>query len=108
MVAIPDDYTWSSYRHNALGAPDPVIKMRACYRQLGVTDAQRQAAYRNLVKQANNDAGDFRDHLHRQQPMGNDRFRAAIEAQTGRSSIPGKSGRPRKQTAASPAPDAAS
>lgn len=108
MVAIPDDYTWSSYRHNALGAPDPVLKMHACYRQLGVTDAQRQAAYRNLVRQASDDASDFREHLRRQQPMGNDRFRAAIEAQIGRSLIPGKSGRPKKQTATSPAPDAAS
>lgn len=108
MVASPDDYTWSSYRHNALGAPDPVIQMHACYRQLGVTDAQRQAAYRNLVRQASDDASDFREHLRHQQPMGNDRFRAAIEAQIGRSLIPGKSGRPRKQTAASPAPDAAS
>jgi len=54
------------------------------------------------------DASRFAQHLHHQQPMGNDRFRSAIEAQLGRSIIPRKAGRPRKQTQETSAPDSPS
>ena len=97
MVPDPADYPWSSYRHNAFGVANPAIQSHICYTRLDACDAQRQAAYRDFVQQVSNeDTASFRDHLNRQQPMGNDRFRAAIEAQLGRSLTPGKSGRPRK------------
>ncbi len=98
MVTSADEYAWSSYRCNALGHADPLIRSHACYRRLGTTDGERQAAYRDLVQQAQDeDAARFSDHLRHQHPMGNERFRAAIEAQLGRSLTPGKRGRPKKQ-----------
>lgn len=97
LVPQPADYPWSSYRHNAYGVANPAIQAHVCYATLDVCEKQRQAAYRKFVQGANDeDIASFRDHLNRQQPMGNDRFRAAIEAQFGRSLTPGKSGRPRK------------
>ncbi|WP_313318554.1 transposase [Stenotrophomonas sp.] len=96
MVARPEDYAWSSYRHNALGMPDPALQAHVCYQRLGPTLQQRQMAYKVLVDEINaEDAEQFRTHLHKQQPMGNDRFRASIEQQLGRSLSPRKSGRPK-------------
>jgi len=97
MVQRSADYPWSSHRHNAFGMANPALQAHVCYVALGTCETQRQAAYREFVQQVSDeDAASFRDHLNRQQPMGNDRFRAAIEAQLGRSLTPGKSGRPRK------------
>ena len=98
MVADPADYPWSSYRCNAFGIANPAVQAHTCYTALGTSGAQRRVAYREFVQQASGtDADAFRDHLRRQQPMGNDRFRAAIEAQLGRSLASGKRGRPRKR-----------
>ena len=102
MVAHPADYPWSSYGHNALDRPDPLIHLHPCYTRLGNTAPDRQQAYRHLVQPGGEeDACGFREHLRQQRPMGNDRFRAAIEAQLGRKLGPGKSGRPRKPGLAS-------
>ncbi|MEO1884127.1 MAG: hypothetical protein ABGX71_11275 [Methyloprofundus sp.] len=35
MVETPDDYEWSSYRHNALGKPDSLITEHELYKNLG-------------------------------------------------------------------------
>lgn len=65
---------------------------------LGTDPESRQAAYRELVRQAisDDDLAAIRLHLQRQHALGNERFRAAIEAQLGRSAGPAKVGRPRK------------
>ncbi|MCD9088270.1 transposase [Stenotrophomonas sp. SY1] len=98
MVAHAADYRWSSYRRNALGQADPLVRPHDCYRRLGITDTERLPAYRDLVQQAcEEDAARFSDHLRHQHPMGNDRFRATIEAQLGRKLTPGKGGRPKKR-----------
>jgi len=98
MLTFAGDYTWSSYRCNALGHADPLIRSHVRYRRLGTTNGERQAAYRDLVQQAQDeDTARFSDHLRHQHPTGNERFRAAIEAQFGRSLTPGKCGRPKKQ-----------
>ena len=97
MVEHAADHRWSSYGRNAMGLADPLVHPHACYNRLGVTEAERLHAYRELVQQAcDEDAARFSDHLRHQHPMGNDRFRAAIEAQVGRKLTPGKAGRPRK------------
>jgi putative transposase len=98
MVGSPADYRWSSHACNALGETNPLIHHYACYLALASNEAERQAVYRGLVQAAcDEDASRFSHHLHRQHPMGNDRFRAAIEAQLGRSVSPRKGGRPKKQ-----------
>lgn len=106
MVATADQYRWSSHAGNAQGLPDPLLHPHDCYLRLGTTPSDRQQVYRELVQQAvAEDAARFAQHLHHQQPMGNDRFRSAIEAQLGRSITPRKAGRPRKQTQETSVPD---
>ena len=96
MVANPGDYRWSSHARNALGKPDPLVHPHACYLALASDDDGRQSVYRELVQAAcDDDARRFAHHLHHQHPMGNDRFRAAIEAQLGRCVVPRKGGRPK-------------
>ncbi len=98
MVTQAVDYPWSSYRHNALGLPDPLIHPHACYRQLVGTEADLLQIYREWAQHAcEEDATRFSSHLHHQHPMGNDRFKAAIEAQVGRRLAPSKGGRPKQQ-----------
>ena len=48
MVEQPGDYLWSSYRANALGAPDPVISPHTLYLASASDPAQRQHHYRHL------------------------------------------------------------
>ncbi len=48
MVRSPKDYDWSSYRHYAYGAPNPLIEDEPEYLALGRTPKERQEAYRHL------------------------------------------------------------
>jgi len=98
MVAAPGDYRWSSYRANAFGARDPVVRAHPNYLALGEDAATRREAYRMLVEGAiaEQDLLAIRSHLQRQHALGTEDFRAAIEAQSGRRAGPGKIGRPCK------------
>jgi putative transposase len=51
MVAQPEDYLWSSYRHNALGEGGPNFNWLSPHEEylgMGASAAERQAAYRAL------------------------------------------------------------
>jgi len=48
MVAHPAEYRWSSYRANAQGEADALLKSHPLYDALGVDAASRQAAQRKL------------------------------------------------------------
>jgi len=48
MVIAPQDYRWSSFRTNALGATDPLITPHEQWLQLGNNDEVRRKAYREL------------------------------------------------------------
>ena len=50
LTASPRDYAWSSYRANALGAPDPVVSPHPFYLNLGRTASSRRAAYLALFR----------------------------------------------------------
>jgi putative transposase len=50
MAQHPADYAWSSYHCNALGQNNPVITSRIEYKRLGMTDKDRQTAYRQLFR----------------------------------------------------------
>lgn len=104
MVHHPADYRWSSYRINAQGEISPLIQPHEIYQSLGLSDAERQASYRELfrfelepgvvdtIRQATN--GNF--------ALGSGQFAAEIAAAIGRRVTPGQSGRPVKvQKAAS-------
>jgi putative transposase len=50
MVEHPDDYPWSSYRANALGAANPMLSVHPSVEALGRTPMERQASYRALFE----------------------------------------------------------
>jgi putative transposase len=98
MVAHPADYRWSSYRANAQGEFDALITPHEAFRALGLDDAGRQSAYRELfryelepgmvdeIRRATN--GNF--------VLGGEHFAEQIAAALGRRVTPGKSGRPKR------------
>jgi len=97
IVAQPGDYPWSSYRHNALGHPDPLPVARPEYAALGSCPDARRAAYRALVGRAlpDEDIAAIRHYAQRQQALGSPRFQHAISEVLGRRAGPGRNGRPR-------------
>lgn len=52
MVHDPNQYRWSSHRHNASGHADALVTPHALYQALGSSRADRQAAYRGLFQAA--------------------------------------------------------
>ncbi|GLQ50640.1 hypothetical protein GCM10010872_20890 [Dyella flava] len=98
MVASPEDYPWSSFHANALGASDPLIHPHSEYLALDADATQRLEAYRELFKTALSDDQllDIRSHLQQQRALGTHRFQAAIEAELGRVAKIRPRGRPRK------------
>lgn len=52
MVALPEEYPWSSYGFNALGLPSALLKQHATYQALGDDGPTRCGAYASLVSEA--------------------------------------------------------
>ncbi len=102
MVNDPAAYRWSSYRANALGEPNALLSPHPLYLALGQDKARREEAYRALFRAALNEdpIGEFRMALNQNQPIGNARFYAEIEAMTGQRRALRQRGRPRKPEAA--------
>jgi len=98
MVEYPADYRWSSYRANAQGETDSLVRPHSVYAALGAEAMSRQMAYRELfryelepglvdeIRRATN--GNF--------ILGDARFASQISAALGRRVTPGQSGRPGK------------
>ena len=98
MVEHPADYPWSSYRGNALGAEDTLLTPHRLYRRLDGTPEERQSSYRRLFRgqPAKADIDAIREATNKAWALGNDRFRAKIEALAGRRATPLPKGRPSK------------
>lgn len=92
----PAEYPWSSHRANACGKLDPLLRPHACYLALGADDSSRAAAYRRLFDRALPAlvVTDIRNYLQQEKALGSDRFRAWVEARTGRFSTARPPGRP--------------
>lgn len=90
MVSHASEYPWSSYQHNVLGKPIQLLTPHSLYRQLGNTGEERQSAYRSLFrgKMAERDLTAIREATNKAWALGDDRFKAKIEAKTGRRSVP--------------------
>jgi putative transposase len=96
MVAVPEEYRWSSYRWHGWGRADPLISDHVLYQGLAADELDRQCAYRALF------AGHLEpDAIHvmreasvHNYPLGNDRFQESIAMQLGRSVGYRDSGRP--------------
>jgi putative transposase len=99
MVAHPADYPWSSYRANANGETNPLLRPHACYLALGSDDVERQSSYRELCRDAIApgliDA--IRSATNGGYCIGHHAFKQEIAVMLKRRAEPGKPGRPRKQ-----------
>jgi Transposase and inactivated derivatives len=100
MVAHASEYPWSSYQGNALGKVIQLLTPHVLYRQLGKTDDERQSAYRALFRgrMAERDLKDIREATMKSWVLGDNRFKAMIEARTGRRSARLGRGGDRKST----------
>jgi putative transposase len=98
MVEHPRDYRWSSYAAHAEGAADELLTEDRLYRRLGATAEARQAAYRQLFRAqlSKPDLSAIRDATNKAWALGNERFRARIEALSGRRAAPLAKGRPKR------------
>ncbi|MEO6147547.1 MAG: hypothetical protein ABIT70_11000 [Sulfuriferula sp.] len=98
MVAHPAEYRWSSYRANAQGEPDALLKPHLLYEALGWDAASRQAAYRELFRYEleRGLVDEIRRATNGNYALGNESFAAQVTAALGKRAVPGKSGRPRK------------
>jgi putative transposase len=99
MVSTPGDYRWSSFAANAFGLSDKLVYPHERYRALGNTDEQRLYAYQELFRNALEP-----DHVHSIRasvqtgtPLGNDRFRAQVEAALGKRVGQARRGRPHQE-----------
>ena len=101
MVSDPADYRWSSYRANALGERNPLLSPHPLYLSLAQGDDERLVSYRALFRTELDDTPlvELRMALNQDQPIGNPRFYAEIEAMTGQRRELRKRGRPRKTAA---------
>lgn len=98
MVDHPGDYRWSSYRANAQGEADPQVKPHDIYQALGLDEASRQAAYRELFRYALEPGvvDQIRRSTHGNYALGDTRFGEQIAAALKLRATPGRAGRPRK------------
>ena len=100
MVDSPDRYPWSSFRYHAWGEENRLIQDHNIYLGLGETAAARQYTYRELFKVNLSDKAihTIRQASHYNYPLGNDRFKAKIEATLARQVGQAKRGRPKRAT----------
>jgi putative transposase len=98
MVADPAEYPWSSYRRHALGQPNSILSSHDLYTALGESAVARQRAYRDLFVGGLDDdpIDELRIALNQNQPIGNQRIYAQIEAATGQRRELKRRGRPRQ------------
>lgn len=99
LSADPARYPWSSYRCNALGQGNRLIRVHPTFAELGRTPEARRARYRELVAAgvANDEAEAIRQHLKQGRVLGSQAFIDSIEAATGRRAGASGRGRPRKK-----------
>ncbi len=90
MVSHAADHPWSSYQANALGKRIELLTPHRLYTRLGRTREERQAAYRALFRgrMPERTLAAIREATNKSWALGDDRFKAQIEAETGRRSVP--------------------
>lgn len=98
MVALPQDYPWSSCRGLCGLHHDKLLRPHADWMALGGSDAARAAAYAALVDSAlpPDTLAAIRQATNANLALGSERFAAEIAAALGRRVTPGQRGRPRK------------
>lgn len=90
MVSHASEYPWSSYQSNALGKSIQILTSHVQYLLLGKTDSERQESYRSLFsgRMPDRELTAIREATNKAWVLGDERFRAKIEATTGRRAVP--------------------
>lgn len=96
MVSHPAEYRWSSYRTNAQGEVDALLRPHPLYEALGAEASSRQAAYRELFRYELEPGlvDEIRRATNGNYALGNEAFATQVAVALGRRAVPGKSGRP--------------
>jgi len=99
MVKVPGDYRWSSYRVNALGEEEKLVKPHSEYLALGVDPVSRQQAFRELFTTEIDEPAWLLIRNATQQGVlvGDSRFAEAIARRLGQTVTARARGRPRKE-----------
>ena len=102
MVDHPAKYRWSSYAANALGVGNAVLTAQAEYLALGRFPNDRQSVYRTLfdAEVDSDELALLRRALQTGTPLGNEKFKAEIEAALDMKVGFVRQGRPRKKAVA--------
>jgi putative transposase len=96
MVALPNEYRWSSV-HTHLGlAKDPLITQHGVYLHLGCDPAERASAYARWLHpgQSREDEHAIRLHVMQERALGDPRFQVMVERALGRPTTCRPRGRP--------------
>ena len=98
LADSPVHYRWSSHRHYALGARDPLITRHAIFDRLADDELERRNGFLALFREELDDATieRIRHTANRGWPLGSEEFLDRIEAALGRSARPPKRGPPFK------------
>ncbi len=98
MLVHPADYRWSSYRTNAQGGKNKLIKPHFMYGGLGSTETSRQEKYRELFRYSLEPGliDEIRRATNGNFVLGKERFKEEISKVLGKRVTPGKAGRPVK------------
>ena len=97
MVTHPGEYIWSSYKANAYGKQDDLVRPHPLYIALGANDTGRQHAYRELfyAQLDENDIHSIRDALNQELVLGREDFKDKVAQTLKRQTRLGIPGRPR-------------
>jgi len=98
MVKQPGDYSWSSFRKNALGTPIKLVTPHVVYLGLAKTDKTRQKRYLALFEKTLSEytLEDIRQSVNRSWILGGGKFKKQVEKKTGRRASPAQRGGDRK------------
>jgi putative transposase len=98
MVDHPAEYPWSSYRSNALGIDDSLIKAHLLYKNLGKSPEDRCLSYKELFKHSVDDKTleEIRTATNKAWVLGSDYFIKQIYEQINRQTSPKPRGGDRK------------
>jgi putative transposase len=95
IVATPGQYPYSSFAHHAYGSNDRLLTPHECYLALHRDPKSRPRAYRELFAHElpSKQVDKIRQQTRLSTYLGDDRFRAQVEAKLGRTLSPGRPGR---------------
>jgi putative transposase len=98
MVSHPSEHQWSRYAFNAMGEENAILKPHLEYKRLGLTDSERQAAYRALFRAQvpKQTLEEIRESINKSNTLGSEDFIRKIGKKLSRPARTGQHGGDRK------------